>query len=215
MAYIWHSEGDSISTSGTWQGNYRLQSGIPWTFHNYAVNGATITGNGGNSLTGRQSTVTAAFSPGDFNLLTVYIGANDFHTNVSATNDADMAALALYCSQMRAAGFYIALATMTPQASPETNFAIFNDNRAIYNPQYRALLGTSVHAILDLAADSVIGPDGGSPYTTGNAAADSTLYSSGVHPTALGMAHVARVASIPLETFLNAATGLRRFRLVF
>lgn len=214
---VLHFEGDSISANAAYTYAYYRQSKWSWVTFNYAVAGATIQGNSGNSLTGREQTVGAAFIPNATNVLSVYIGANNFGTTTTATNDADMAALVAYCDRMRQRGFYVVVWTMSPQSS--ATHSIFLTNRATYNPQYRAMLGVNCHAIIDIEADSIMGPD-----AAGN---DTSLYGDGLHPTTLGHGHLARIATPIFDSFGRAATGglpvgkgafdfdTRRFRIVF
>lgn len=221
LPLVFHSEGDSISAGAGWQGLYLRQSSLSWTFHNYAVASATIQGNGGNSVIDREATIAAAYVTGAYNVLTVFIGANNFGSSNSTTNDSDMAALVGYCSRMKLRGFYVVVWTILPRGLAWTGSAVtFNANRATYNPQYVAMCGNQCHAIIDAAADPIMGPDGGSPYTTGNAANDTTLYNNdGVHPTSfVGQAHLARICTPVLDSFGNGAgytQPARRFRVVF
>lgn len=229
-----HNEGDSKSVNSSWSVGYwdtvrtqnyvgnNLASGSSAIVRriSYAANSAVISGTpGSNSVVGREQQVAANFQAGALNLLSIFIGANNFQTSVTATNDAAMAALAAYCDRQRQRGFYVVVCTMTPQASPAANPATFNTNRATYNPQYKALVGVSAHAFIDFGGDSLIGPDA--------AAADTSLYSDGLHETSLGKGHLARIAAPVFDTFVLAATGAipldkgafgydtRRFRIVF
>lgn len=220
MSLYLHIEGDSISAGNVWPSLYYGQSkGWTWLSNNYAVAGAAIQGNAGNSLTGREAIVAANFQANTLNLLSVEIGANNFSSAVAATNDADMAALAAYCSRMRTRGFYVVVWTLLPRGTGSTVFATFNANRATYNPQYRAMVGVNCHACIDIAADSIMGPDA--------AANDATLYQAdGVHPTGgLGQGHMTRIAAPVLDSFRSAQGGVtgggafgygtRRFRIAF
>lgn len=229
-----HNEGDSKSVNGAWSNGYwdtvrqtnyagnNLASGSSAIVRklSYAVSGAVIDGTAGsNSVVGREQQVAANFQAGALNLLSIFIGANNFQTAVTATNDAAMAALAAYCDRQRQRGFYVVVCTMTPQASPAANPATFNANRATYNPQYKALVGVSAHAFIDFGGDVLMGLDA--------TAADTTLYSDGLHETALGKGHLTRIAAPVYDTFVLAATGAipvgkgafgydtRRFRIVF
>jgi hypothetical protein len=105
------------------------------------------------------------------NGLTAYTGATN--ADKAANWCADMAA---YCDARRAAGFKVALGTMPPRTD-----ATHNAIRALVNVIYRTWVGVHVDAIIDYAADPVMGPDA--------AASDTALYRDGVHPTPAGYAN--------------------------
>ena len=77
----------------------------------------------------------------------------------------------------KATGAKIALGTILPQcvAGQDVNNAAINANRVPINDAIRAAVGTKIDAVIDYAADPVMGPDA--------AACDTTLYMDGLHPT--------------------------------
>jgi lysophospholipase L1-like esterase len=164
------SEGDSISVF--WGGNHtgvyaRTRPEI--TFHGLAVGGSRIT-----RLAERASGVT------DKNpqVLTVLIGANDLAAYASP--QAFLNDLYAYTDPMRARGIKVAVGTILPQYHPTNALfqAKFDSYRATVNASLRA--STKVDAVIDFAADPVMGPDA--------AARNTALYHDGVHPTnACGM----------------------------
>jgi hypothetical protein len=76
-----------------------------------------------------------------------------------------------YSDELRTAGAKVALGTVLPVA----NNALHNGNRVLLNGLIRDNLGVHLDAVIDYAADSMIGPD--------DAATSLTYYSDGVHPT--------------------------------
>ena len=148
---------------------------------NNAVGSATLSGNSGNSLDGRKA-VNKAFipaSPGSRAFIyTVLIGRNDFLT-WSADPAGYAAAVGAHMLEMKQAGFTkTALATVLP--STATNF---NAWRNTVNATIKAAGFTttySIDAIIDFAADATMGPDA--------AAANTTYYADGIHPTTAGQA---------------------------
>lgn len=211
-----HVEGDSISQSAVWTGQLLRSSRAEGTFEiiSNAIAGSRISGSAP-SLLAREATSLAKFRAGAMNVLMIEIGANDFSTSNSATNDAAIAALLAYCDRARMRGFYVCLFTLLPNTSGST----FENNRTTYNPQIRAAVGVNIHACIDIAADSIMGPQA--------AASDTALFSDSTHPTSVGHGHMARIAAPVLDTFARAATGgfpidkgafgydTRRFRIIF
>jgi hypothetical protein len=82
-----------------------------------------------------------------------------------------------YTDEMRAHGVKVAVATILPEYHPENPQydAIFSRRRADANAAIRAAVGTHIDAVIDFAADPVMGPD--------SAARDTRLYRDGTHPT--------------------------------
>ena len=79
------------------------------------------------------------------------------------------------CTQLRNAGWIVALMTLTPRAD-----ATYNTNRAAINTAIRTWVGTYCDIVVDFAADATMGPDA--------AASNLTYYRDGIHPTAAGHA---------------------------
>ena len=161
------SEGDSISV--TWGGNH---TGIYAKAHADMKHcGLAVGGSGLNSMIGRIDGVTAC-NP---KVVTVLIGANGL-ANASST-DSWTAGLFGYTDRLRAKGYKVALGTILPQyhATNPNYDAIFNGRRAVVNDAIRGAVGTHIDAVIDFAADPVMGPD--------SAARNTALYRDGTHPT--------------------------------
>ena len=181
------SEGDSISV--TWGGNY---TGVYAQLRKSAVThcGLAVGGSTLDSMAARSGGVTTC-NPG---VLTVLIGANDL-ANVTAnpTTQAWLNKLWAYTDGFRAKGIKVAVGTILPQysASNPTYNVTFNTRRAEANKAIRASVGTHVDAVIDFAADPVMGPD--------SAAQDLNLYKDGIHPTdacGLGCGGQGKLASV-------------------
>ncbi|MEK7602223.1 MAG: peptidoglycan-binding protein [Patescibacteria group bacterium] len=161
------SEGDSISVF--WSGNH---TGI-YAAANPTVpfKGLAVGGSGIGTLTARQQAVLDA-KPKVF---TVFIGANDLTSYSSAT--AFTNALFSYVATIKATGAKVAVATILPQqiANASANNALHNTRRVEANNIIRAAVGGKIDGVIDFAADPTMGPD--------SAAANTTLYYDGLHPT--------------------------------
>jgi lysophospholipase L1-like esterase len=161
-------EGDSISVkhSGGYPGTYAADanhSGL--TVVGGAVGGSTIV-----TMTSRLQSVLDAKPEA----VTVLIGANDLLNYSSGS--AWLAALFAYTDQLRAAGIKVGVGTLLPRvAGNVANQIPFNTRRAEVNAAIRAAVGTRITAVIDYAADPVMGPDA--------AATDTALYMDGLHPT--------------------------------
>lgn len=162
------SEGDSISY--TWGGNH---TGIYAGLRKDALThcGLAVGGSGINSMNGRTDGVINC-NP---QVLTVLIGANDLWDASSA--DAYLNNLFAYTDKFRSRGIKVAVGTILPQyiASNPVYNPIFNARRAEVNRGIRAAAGSRIDAVIDFAADPVMGPD--------EAAKNTSLYHDGVHPT--------------------------------
>jgi hypothetical protein len=161
------SEGDSISV--TWGGNH---TGIYAKAHlDMKHCGLAVGGSGLNSMIGRIDGVIAC-NP---NVVTVLIGANGLAN--AATVEGWTASLFGYTDTLRAKGYKVALGTILPQyhATNPTYDTIFNGRRVIVNNAIRGAVGTHIDAVIDFAADPVMGPD--------SAAKNTALYRDGTHPT--------------------------------
>lgn len=180
------SEGDSISV--TWGGNHtgiyaQLRQGAV-THCGLAVGGSTL-----DSMTARSSGV-ANCNPG---VLTVLIGANDLaNVTTNPTTQDWLNKLWAYTDSFRAKGIKVAVGTILPQYSSNATYNVtFSTRRAEANKAIRAAVGTRVDAVIDFAADPVMGPD--------SAAQDLNLYKDGIHPTdgcGLGCGGQGKLASV-------------------
>jgi lysophospholipase L1-like esterase len=166
------SEGDSISINypGDYTGMYeQARPGVE--HHGLAVGGSSV-----ETMAARAGAVRA-LSP---KVLTVLIGANDALTPPSAGAFVDE--LFAYTDAMRAAGIKVAVGTILPEHLELPNnpnyTARFNARRAEINAALRRAVGTRIDAVIDFAADPIIGPD--------SAAMDTKLFQDGVHPTSCG-----------------------------
>ena len=166
------SEGDSISITypGDYTGMYAETH--PWVEHH----GLAVGGSGIPNVAARANQVRA-LSP---KVLTVLIGANDALTPFSAK--AFVKDLFAYTDPMRAAGIKVAVGTILPEHLELPNnpnyTARFNKRRGEINAMLRRAVGSRIDAVIDFAADPVIGPDA--------AALDKRLFQDGVHPTTCG-----------------------------
>lgn len=103
--------------------------------------------------------------------------SNELLPSANRTAEQYLADLITYLAARRAAGWdRIILATILPRN--QTTYASFNAKRDIANPVMRTWVGTHCDAIADFAADPTMGPQA--------AAADTSLYYDGVHPTLAG-----------------------------
>jgi hypothetical protein len=133
--------------------------------------GLAVGGSGLSTMIGRIDGVTAC-NP---KVVTVLIGANGL-ANATST-DSWTASLFGYTDTLRAKGYKVAVATILPQYHPTNpNYdAIFNSRRAIVNNAIRGAVGAHIDAVIDFAADPVMGSD--------VAARNTALYRDGTHPT--------------------------------
>lgn len=195
------SEGDSISV--TWGscsgGNHTAMFALCRT--------ATVTHCGlavGGSVLGSPTDANGLTNPTRLakvddcapNLVTVLIGANDLVSwNPAWTADTWLARLWGYVATLKAKGYKVAVGTILPQYqpnSPVANYtAEFNARRKVVNTAIKAAVGSKIDAVIDFAADPVIGPDA--------AAQDKALYYDGIHPTdgcGLGCGGQGRLAAV-------------------
>ncbi|MBY9062903.1 SGNH/GDSL hydrolase family protein [Sphingomonas yunnanensis] len=161
------SEGDSISVfwGGSHTGLYAA-SHPKVTFHGKAVGGSGV-----NDLAARAD-ADIALHP---RLLTVLIGANDLQGASGAR--AWLEQLFRYTARFKAAGVTVAVGTLLPVNMPDQPHytSIHNERRQIVNAELRAAVGHEIDAVIDFAADPVMGPD--------TAPLDKALYKDGLHPT--------------------------------
>lgn len=161
------SEGDSISVfwGGSHTGLYAA-SHPKVTFYGKAVGGSGV-----NDLEARAD-ADLALHP---RLLTVLIGANDLQAAGGAR--AWLEQLFRYTARFKAAGVTVAVGTLLPINMPDQPHytSVHNERRQIVNAELRAAVGHEIDAVIDFAADPVMGPD--------TAPLDKTLYKDGLHPT--------------------------------
>lgn len=160
------SEGDSISV--TWGGNYTgiYASSHPKVHHCGLASGGSI-----DQIAARVEKVIAC-NPA---VLTILVGAHGLAER--AGTEYFLRKLFSYTDELRARGIKVAVATILPEyhpANPQYD-AIFNRRRADANAAIRSAVGTRIDAVIDFAADPLMGPD--------SAAKDVTLYRDGTHPT--------------------------------
>ncbi len=165
-------EGDSISVAGTHSSLYASGT-ADLSFVTHAVGGSGIAG-----VESRKDAVLARKPAAGPWVVTLLIGANDLAGADTAQYSGKLFA---YADAMRGAGAKFALGTVLPQA----NNASHNTTRAALNEIIRDNVGVHIDAVIDYAADPVIGPDA--------AAKDLTLYSDGLHPTGSGQERMFQV----------------------
>jgi len=160
------SEGDSISVS--WGGNY---TGIYARSRPTIRHCALATGGGIDAIAARADKVLIC-NP---KVLTVLVGAHGLAERTGT--DYFLHQLFAYSDDLRAHGIKVAVATILPEYHPENPpfDVIFSKRRAEANAAIRAAVGTHIDAVIDFAADPVMGPDA--------AAKNVSLYRDGTHPT--------------------------------
>jgi len=160
------SEGDSISV--TWAGNY---TGIYAKSHPKVRHCGLASGGGIDTIAARTDKVLACHPA----VLTILVGAHGLAER--AGTNYFLRKLFAYSDGLRAQGIKVAVATILPEYHPENPpyDAIFSKRRAEANAAIRAAVGTHIDAVIDFAADPVMGPD--------VAARDVSLYRDGTHPT--------------------------------
>lgn len=176
------SEGDSISV--TWGGNY---TGIYARSRPKVRHCGLASGGGIDTIAARADKVVAC-NPA---VLTILVGAHGLAER--AGTEYFLRKLFAYSDAMRARGIKVAVATILPEYHPENPQydAIFSRRRADANEAIRAAVGSHIDAVIDFAADPVMGPDA--------AAKDVKLYRDGTHPTdgcGLGCGGQGRLAAI-------------------
>lgn len=202
----WVAEGDSLTQGGTymaiiqrWRNSvgsdaYRL------SFTNGGVNSSTLA-----NLHSRWGTVNTGlgsvgkgpgYVPGALNILTVQVGPNDFASfTTQGQRDAWLTSLAAYYDKAREVGWIVIGQTVTPRDANANH----NTSRDYCNPLIKAMVGVNCHAVADFGGDGIMGPEA--------AAADTTLYTDGLHPTTLGSQHMGRILEPVLESFIMPNMG--------
>lgn len=160
------SEGDSISV--TWGGNY---TGIYANRHPGLRHCGLASGGGVGEIAARMDKVMACRP----DVLSILVGA---HGLEEGPNTADfLRNLFAYTDAVRRHGIKVAVATVLPEYHVDNPAfdAIFSRRRVEANAAIRAAVGSHIDAVIDFAADPIMGPD--------SAAKDLALYRDGTHPT--------------------------------
>jgi hypothetical protein len=178
MQNVYVAEGDSISdtnfsnTTTHYPGIFVANSSPKMVGACYAVSGSSIS-----NLNARAASVDAiipAVTGGRKFILSVLCGTNDL-TGTDAASF--LTSLAAYCDARRAAGWKVVVGTILPRS--DAGAATFNSRRATVNAAITSSwVGVHCNAVADFAADATMGPDA--------AAANTTYYLDGVHPTNAG-----------------------------
>ena len=178
-ATVFVAEGDSITNDAF---SFALGNGAPAypgqysamrtsvIYHNLSVVACTLT-----DLQSRSPSPKSYKGQGK-NVLSVLIGHNDIATSyhTGRTRAGFLSALANYLDARRSAGLKVVICTILPSMASSS----FNTERRACNEVISTWVGTHADALCDFASNATMGPDA--------AATDTTLYRSGVHPTALG-----------------------------
>lgn len=184
--------------TSSWANTFGVVSGA--TLTNLAVSGSTVA-----DVVGRESSALALFVGGALNLYACEAGANNFLNGNTVADDAAQAALFTHYDAMRAGGFKVIDTTLLPQQRGGAMTTNFVAARAVYNPQRRSAVGVHSDAIIDWAANSIIGPDA--------AALDLTYWSAdALHPNKTGQGIMLQDARYVFNTFTSPT--VRRFRLI-
>ena len=177
---IYVAEGDSITAGfGTSNGGYPTLFGSNSTPIVHGVN-AGVSASQISDLTNRAVVEDGIIPPIKGNrkfILSVLIGANDL-TGVSVSQF--LTNLSTYLDARRAAGWTVVVGTILPTTRTAFGGGTFNTARNTANTTIRTWVGTHADAVADFAADPTIGPDA--------AAANTTYYQDGTHPTDVGQA---------------------------
>lgn len=162
------------------------RSGAP--FYGRAVSGSAVNwpGNPSYSLTYRLQE-DLALRPA---VVTVLIGANDLAGGAYATTQAWLNDLWAYTALVKSSGARVMVGTILPQCG-FPNSAEHNSRRAAANAAIRAAVGNQIDAVIDFAADAVIGPDA--------AACDTSLYYDRLHPTEAGQQRMAMIYTAAVD----------------
>ena len=176
---IYVAEGDSITGGFTSAYPYLMGPNLsPYAVGAvYAKSGATLS-----TMSARAATVDAILpadhaTNGKKYILSVLIGANDLsgYTGGGTQYITDLKA---YLAARKTAGWKIALATVTPKNADAT----FNTQRAVVNSWITStsVSGGWADVVADFAGNATMGPDA--------AAANTTYYRDGLHPSDAGFA---------------------------
>lgn len=176
------SEGDSISV--TWGGNY---TGIYADSRPKVRHCGLASGGGIDAIAARVDKVLAC-NP---KVLTILVGAHGLAER--AGTEYFLRKLFTYTDGLRAHGIKVGVATILPEYHAENPQydSTFSQRRKDANAAIRAAVGSHIDAVIDFAADPVMGPDA--------AAKDVSLYRDGTHPTdgcGIGCGGQGRLAAI-------------------
>jgi lysophospholipase L1-like esterase len=167
-------EGDSISDSmvSDYPGVFLPNASPRVAMLDFAVAGSTLA-----DAIARQATVDqvlACNTDAPYFIFTAMIGGNGFASAGTQALLDQIESLRLYYLGRKTAGYNRVVGiTWTPRTTPA-----FNAARAQVNTAIRTWVGTAIDRLADFALDATMGPDA--------AASDTSLYSDGIHPTALG-----------------------------
>jgi hypothetical protein len=188
------------------------------TLNNVAISGSFLSDNGMGgtnpaSLIVRGPTVDAliGMNPGyTYYILSVWIGANDSHLGPGMVNSSVpyMSLLSQYCDLRRAAGYKIIVCTEIAEflSSDNPNYSNWVAFRSVFNPTVQGWIGTHIDALADFNSTS-LGPPA--------SAANTSLFSDSIHPTALGQSILSPVMGGALSSlFALVMYILRRTFLV-
>jgi lysophospholipase L1-like esterase len=178
-------DGDDLTASGS--NSYAskwLVNRPTYTVQNRAVTASTLT-----SLQGRLSTVLSD----DPQVFCVMIGTNDLPATDGAA-DTWVENLLTYTDSIRAGGAKVCVFTLPPKyiagnATATTAYAA--ERVRVDNAIRAALTAGRIDAVVDLAADPIMGPDA--------AARDTSLYSDGTHPTTAGYTKIGAVSQAVVD----------------
>jgi lysophospholipase L1-like esterase len=196
--YTWVADGDSITGSYAYSYPYATVAALsPKTYLAKRANTSLFLTN----LENRLTSLTALIPPskaGKKFVYSVLIGANDA-TTIIADPVAYGNRLASYLDDVRAAGFdEIIVGTVLPRVETLNvlvQWTAFNTARATLNAIIRTWVGTHADAIMDFAADPVVGVD--------SACTNATYYADGLHPTSLTHnTYLAPISTAAVQAFV-------------
>lgn len=190
---VFVAEGDSISSdsfmqslsgSPSYAGLY-TQSRPSLIYHNPAAAGGTL------FHLQTRSPLPEGYKGQGKNVLSVLEGHNDITNNypIGGSRAGFLSAFATYLDARRSAGMKVILCTMLP-----STIVGFNTERNACNTVMSGWVGLHCDALCDFGADATMGPDA--------AAANTSLYSDGTHPTASGSANLQNIIGPILDGFV-------------
>jgi lysophospholipase L1-like esterase len=126
-------------------------------------------------------------APAQKNILFAFVGGNNINKGMTA---ADLfSAVSALVSEAGAAGYIPIITTLLPRRT-------FTDRQREERARFNTLLRASSHRIADFAADPVMGSDA--------AAADTRLYTDGIHMTSQGYSRLAAISAPVIEQALRS-----------
>lgn len=188
MLYV--SEGDSITAGGTggsvsYSRRYFNDNVPRVVFRNASLGGRDMAGVIANAATVDAFLTTYLFCQN--NILSVLVTANDFANNVNTI----LTNLASYCDARRAAGWKVAVGTGIPRGPGGSGSAATETWRATFNATVRTWVGVHCDAIMDFAADPIMGDYA---QTT-----NATYFIDQIHPTDIGQIRLKDIAKYALS----------------